>query len=131
MTTADSSMLLQTVIKNKASYIEEIQRDMRLQIRQSKKLIFIGYSLPSDDVEYQSIFAAESDKDHPKKVFLVLFKKGAENRWLSVKEALASLNKEDDTFKSIERYAKLFGKQNVQVNLAGFPDASDAILQVL
>lgn len=40
------------------SFIEEIQRDLRATTMQADHIIFMGYSLPTDDVTYRAFFSA-------------------------------------------------------------------------
>ncbi|MBR4318442.1 MAG: hypothetical protein IKP69_00130 [Oscillospiraceae bacterium] len=128
LTLKNSAMLLQTNYKIKAPYIEEIQRAMRIAINKAEKLIFIGYSLPNDDIEYESIFRISRNTD--KKVYIVLYQKNVPNQFLSADSAIEYC-KDTDTEKAINRYCDIFGKDNVHVNLSGFPNAYDKILELI
>ena len=133
LTTADSSMLLQTPLKKKASYIEEIQRDMRLRLSVAEKIVFVGYSLPADDIEYRSVFVANNARQK-KQIYVVLYKEKEPSKWLKANDPYISKmagDKSDDTRKMIRRYAALFGEENVWVNLAGFPAAADSVIEKL
>ena len=133
LTTADSSMLLQTQLKKKASYIEEIQRDMRLRLSEAEKIVFVGYSLPADDIEYRSVFVANNARQK-KQIYVVLYKEEETSKWLKANDPYISKmagDKSDDTRKTIRRYAALFGEENVWVNLAGFPAAADSVIEKL
>jgi hypothetical protein len=44
------------------SFIDEIQRDLRALVMQADHIIFMGYSLPQDDVSYRSFFAARRQR---------------------------------------------------------------------
>ncbi|MBO5319565.1 MAG: hypothetical protein J6B01_07180 [Ruminococcus sp.] len=126
----NSAMLLQTNYKIKAPYIEEIQRSMRVSINNAQKLIFIGYSLPSDDIEYKSIFRIGNRNN--KKVYVVLYHHDSPNEFLSAAEAMSICkNTNTDTESSIKRFCEIFGDNNVKINLAGFPVASDKIIEIL
>ena len=98
---------------------------MRIAINKAEKLIFIGYSLPNDDIEYESIFRISRNTD--KKVYIVLYQKNVPNQFLSADSAIEYC-KDTDTEKAINRYCDIFGKDNVHVNLSGFPNAYDKIL---
>ncbi|PTX16415.1 hypothetical protein SAMN04488598_10792 [Halanaerobium congolense] len=55
----DIPMIIQSSFKlNHSSFIEEIQRDMRVAIEVAKHILLFGYSLPEDDVIYRSLLAA-------------------------------------------------------------------------
>jgi len=44
------------------SFIEEIQRDLRATTMQANHIIFMGYSLPPDDVTYRAFFSARRQR---------------------------------------------------------------------
>jgi hypothetical protein len=44
------------------SFIEEIQRDLRATTMQAHHVIFMGYSLPPDDVIYRAFFSASRQR---------------------------------------------------------------------
>lgn len=44
------------------SFIDEIQRDLRALVMKADHIIFMGYSLPPDDVSYRSFFAARRQR---------------------------------------------------------------------
>lgn len=44
------------------SFIEEIDRDLRATMMKANHIIFMGYSLPPDDVTYRAFFAARSQR---------------------------------------------------------------------
>jgi hypothetical protein len=51
--------LMQSSFKSQPpSFIQEIQRELRATIMTADHIIFMGYSLPPDDVEYRAIFSA-------------------------------------------------------------------------
>ena len=45
------------------SFIEEIQRDLRATTMQARHVIFMGYSLPQDDVTYRAFFSASRQRE--------------------------------------------------------------------
>lgn len=44
------------------SFIEEVQRDLRVATQAANHIILMGYSLPPDDVTYRAIFAARQQR---------------------------------------------------------------------
>lgn len=77
--------LLQTPFKDpNPPYIEEIQRDMIVNIENAKHIIFAGYSLPSDDLIYRSILATRHDKNV--KVTVLSYEKDAKQGMSSVED---------------------------------------------
>lgn len=124
----NSAMLLQTNYKIKAPYIEEIQRSMRIAINNAETLIFVGYSLPPDDMEYRSIFRIGNTNN--KKVYLVLYYENSPNDFLSVSDA-KNICRNSEVENTIQRYCNIFNEDNIRVNLAGFPTASTKIMEIL
>jgi hypothetical protein len=45
------------------SFIEEIQRDLRATAMRANHIIFMGYSLPLDDVTYRAFFSARCQRE--------------------------------------------------------------------
>lgn len=150
---ADAAMLMQTVNKEKQSFIEEIQTDMRLRIAEAERIIFVGYSLPDDDFEYRSIFAGLNSKeagcnkdDEPgsdvckkenegsvkkKKVYVVLYESGMPNKWITTDDAEKML-KEQGHKEEVERFSNLFNDfADLKFNFAGFPNADQNILDLM
>jgi len=55
--------VMQSSVKPRApSFIEEIQRDLRATTMQARHIIFMGYSLPADDVTYRAFFSARRQR---------------------------------------------------------------------
>lgn len=68
-------------------YLEELQRDMRVALENARHIVFMGYSLPPDDVQYRSVLAARlarrGGKDEPLHVSLIVGRNDrAPDRWL-------------------------------------------------
>ena len=52
-------LTMQTSLKsNPPPYLEEMQRDIRVVLENARHIVFMGYSLPPDDVIYRSMLAA-------------------------------------------------------------------------
>ena len=139
LTLADALMLMQTVNKEKSSFLEEIQTDMRLRIAEAERIIFVGYSLPDDDFEYRSIFAGLSRKvddngnqlKTKKKVYVVQKEDGMPGDWLSYGDTERMLKEQwhKDTAK---RFEDLFGEiTDLKFNWHGFPNADEKIIELL
>ncbi len=129
MTTTNSSMLLQTIYKEKTSYMEEIQQDMRLRIHEAKRIVFIGYSLPDDDIEYRSMFTY-NNAQIKKEAYVVLYDAHAtSNDWLRFTDLNSVIS--DENKRTAKRFTDVFGEDNVRFNFNGFPNAKDKILEIL
>ena len=46
------------------SFIDEVQRDLRVATQAAEHIILMGYSLPQDDVAYRAFFAARRRRNH-------------------------------------------------------------------
>lgn len=102
-------------------FIEEIERDMKIAIQKAKHIIFMGYSLPKDDLIYRSIFAARKQigKDSPK-CSIVNFDSSLPDRWL-YKEQLLSYNIDNSKREIFNNISEIFGKDNIRFYGKGIP----------
>ena len=61
--THHTQAVMQSSFKSRPpSFIEEIQRDLRATTMQANHIIFMGYSLPPDDVTYRAFFSARRQR---------------------------------------------------------------------
>ena len=106
-------------------FMEEIQRDMRVVVEEADHIIFMGYSLPPDDVAYRAFFAARSSRKfgNPPKCSVVLGRhqppcwlKGSE-----LDEQLMTMDKSSPLRDTLERTRGLFGRGNVRFYGGGIP----------
>ena len=121
-----TQIVLQSNFKsNPPPFIEEIQRDLRVVVQKSDHIIFMGYSLPPDDVDYRAFFAARRQREPSKKVkcSVVIGEYPNLRRWLYPKN-LSDVNQLDlkpDHRKTLEATQNLFGKDNVRFYGGGIP----------
>ena len=104
-------------------FMEEIQRDLRVVVEKADHIIFMGYSLPPDDVAYRAFFAARSSRrsDNPPKCSVVLGRDW-EHRWCGWSELDEQLKKMDNPHRqTLEAARGLFGKENVRFYGGGIP----------
>ena len=104
-------------------FIEEIQRDLRAVVQEADHIVFMGYSLPPDDVYYRAFFAARRSRgsERPKCSVVAV---GSERRWLGPSE-LRDLSVEDigDSEKETLKAAQeLFDKEHVRFYGGGIPN---------
>ena len=92
------------------------------ELRSAKTLVFIGYSMPSDDVDYITMF--RSLNCNIDKVYTVL--SGDESQ-----DGFISYSKLSETAKGkVTNYNKVFGDK-VLYNMSGVPAAFDEILKTV
>ena len=99
-------------------FLQEIQRDMRVVVQHAAHVIFMGYSLPSDDVTYRAFLAARTARTGERPKCSVVGKiNPAEARWLYPDE----LDTRTCLPKVVESTRALFGRENVRFYGAGVP----------
>ena len=118
----DFDVLAQSNFKTRNSFLEEVRLSMTQELRTAKTLVFIGYSMPDDDVDYKTIF--KSLNGNVEKVYVVLYEEKSENKFVEYSE----LN--DDAKITSKNFNKVFGDKALY-NMAGFPNAYDKILQIV
>lgn len=120
----DLDVLLQSNFKIISNYLKELRYDMINALESANELIFIGYSLPSDDVDYMTLFKNIIANNPNLKVKVVLYDSSiTENEFIDYKDQKIGLisisNKE-----VVNRYLKVFG-ENVYFNFVGAPKCFD------
>jgi hypothetical protein len=61
-----TQVVMQSSLKSQPpSFIAEIQRDLRATAMRANHIIFMGYSLPPDDVTYRAFFSASRQRGNP------------------------------------------------------------------
>ena len=108
------------------SFLEEIKRDLRVATQAADHIVLMGYSLPSDDVEYRAFFAARrnhSGGTPPRCSVIVGTKYG--DRWHSPEEIENLLNANqgygDAPFSTLKAARAIFGNENVRFYGGGIP----------
>ena len=107
-------------------FIEEIQRDLRVIVQEADHIVFMGYSLPRDDVDYRAFFAARRSRDseRPVKCSVVVGVNAEQRRWLSPSELrdLSASGIGEDERRTLEAAQELFGKDRVRFYGGGIPN---------
>ena len=102
-------------------FLEEIQREMRVVVQKANHIVFMGYSLPPDDVTYRAFLAARIQKEDLKdqvRCSVVDKEDGYESQWLYPEE----LETRESLPKVVTRARELFGRDSVRYFGAGIPD---------
>jgi hypothetical protein len=107
------------------SFIEEIQRSLRVEIEKSNHIILMGYSLPSDDVTYRALFAArkkrQGQNDKEVKCSVVVGYQ-SEDKWIRGEKDLDHLLEHHENKGTINAAIDIFGKENVRYYGCGIPN---------
>ncbi len=110
------------------SFIDEVQRDLRVATQAANHIILMGYSLPSDDVTYRAFFAArlqrrEKDDEQPVRCSVVVEQNWGDC-WHSPDEIdrlLPDMAKGESPRTTLEAARDLFGRGNVRFYGGGIP----------
>ena len=102
-------------------FLEEISRDLRVAVQEARHIILMGYTLPSDDVDYRAFFAARRQRGVKCSV-VVGTKEGP--RWLGPSEwpdRLSAMKVGEAPRTTLEAARDLFGEKNVRFFGGGVP----------
>lgn len=106
-------------------FIEEIQRDLRAVVQEADHIVFMGYSLPPDDVYYRAFFAARRSRDSKRpKCSVVVGANTEQRRWFGPSELydLDAAGIEKDEERTLKAAQELFGKDSVRFYGGGIPN---------
>jgi hypothetical protein len=122
--TQHTQAIMQSSFKPRSpSFIEEIQRELRATTMQANHIIFMGYSLPADDVTYRAFFAARRQRRGTTVRCTVVSYDLANPGWYGPASLDARLAQR--TFADISPVnaaRDIFGKKNVRFYGGGIPD---------
>jgi len=109
------------------SFIEEVQRDLRVATRAANHIILMGYSLPPDDVAYRAFLAARkkraTDPDQSLRCSVVVGKEW-DDRWIYQHDIDAVIDKMPQGTSprtTLEAARDIFGEDNVRFYGGGIP----------
>ncbi len=118
-------MIMQTNFKQPPpSFIEEIQRAMRVVVQDADHIVLMGYSLPPDDVAYRAFFAARTRRQsasEPVRCSIVSKEDELGADWLAPDE-IDSRSRKGRVPDVVGSARSLFGKDNVRFYGGGVPD---------
>ena len=123
ITSFDFDILAQSNFKIRNSYLEEIRLSLTKELRDAKRLVFIGYSLPPDDVDYKTLYKSLNNVEE---VYIILFSsdKRIENKFVPY----AALPEEVQ--KTLNTFDEAFRNKKVLYNMKGVPEALDEYLRI-
>lgn len=121
----DFNILVQSNFKERNSFLEETRIKMFCELESAEKLVFIGYSMPQDDVDYRTFFKS---LNNVKEAHVVLYDKNAHD-FKQISKGDDFSNYSDDTRTAIGNYLSVF--KDIYLNTKGFPDAADDILNII
>lgn len=127
---SDAPMIMQTMYKSTpTSFLEEIQRNVKVSLEKARHIVLLGYSLPPDDTIWQHAFAEgmrnRIESDNHAYCSVVVGYLG-EERWLDSDELESYISNyknkgEGYGVDTIENAIAIFGKDNVRAWTGGIP----------
>lgn len=126
-------MIMQTMYKSTpTSFLEEIQRNVKVSIENARHIVLLGYQLPPDDTVWQQTFAEAVRcriQSNKKAYCTVVVGYKGEKRWLYQNELEKYVseykkNKDAESYgvPAIENAWAIFGKENVRAWTGGIPE---------
>jgi hypothetical protein len=101
------------------SFIEEIQRELRATTMRASHIIFMGYSLPPDDVTYRAFFSARRQRRGTEVLCTVVDWDRRNPGWYKPTALKARTFREASP---VNAACDIFGKDNVRFYGGGVPD---------
>jgi hypothetical protein len=106
------------------SFVQEIQRELRATIMTADHIIFMGYSLPVDDVEYRAVFSAchqhrERHGDRQPVHCTIIDKAPSHPGWCGP-DQVDSLDY--SKLGAVKAAREIFGRENTRFYGGGIPD---------
>jgi hypothetical protein len=122
----DTPLILQSSFKgNHPSYLEEIHRDMRVCLENTKHVVLLGYSLPPDDVIYRAMLSARRARSRTHVFCSVVVGTGGQDEWLTgdaMKEFVdTNRHNNNSGAETIQAAVDIFGQDRVRAYTAGIP----------
>lgn len=120
----DAQLVMQSNFKRSPPpFIEEIERDLRVVVQRADHIVFMGYSLPRDDVEYRAFFAARRQRVNSRlvKCSVVIGQHADYCKWRPFSEVkLSNLGTGEGS--TLRAASEIFGKENVYFYGGGIPE---------
>ena len=127
---SDAPMIMQTMYKSTpTSFLEEIQRNVKISLEKANHIVLLGYRLPPDDTIWQHAFAegirARTESEDAAFCTVVVGHKG-EEKWINSDELDSYIKKYKDKgdgygIDAIQNAIAIFGKDNVRAWTGGIP----------
>ena len=126
ITSKDFNVLVQSNFKTRNAFLEETRIKMFCELEAAERLVFIGYSLPTDDVDYNTFFKSLSNV---KKIYVVLKDDFPTNGFKKIERDSDLEVFSEETKSAAKRYRAV--NPELYLNTAGFPEAVADILKIV
>ena len=127
---SDAPMIMQTMYKStRTSFLEEIQRNVKISLEKARHIVLLGYRLPPDDTIWQHAFSegirARTETEDAAFCTVVVGHKG-EEKWINSDEMNSYIKKYKDKgdgygIDAIQNAIAIFGKNKVRAWTGGIP----------
>lgn len=137
---SDAPMIMQTMYKSTpTSFLEEIQRNVKVSLSKATHIVLLGYTLPQDDTIWYQTFAEAirsrtGEQEKPFCSVVVGFK--GDERWLYEKDLDTYIQKHKNAeepaswgIPAIENAISIFGIKNVRAWTGGIPQVFGACME--
>ena len=121
----DFNVLIQSNFKTRNAFLEETRIKMFCELESAERLVFIGYSLPTDDTDYRTFFKSLSNV---KEVYVVLKDDKPTDGFKKIKDENDLIGYSESTKSAAKRY--LSTANEIYLNTAGFPEAAADVLNI-
>lgn len=128
----DAPMIMQTMLKTTpTSFLEEIQRNVKVALSNTRHIVLLGYRLPPDDtIWYETFSEAVKAREEGQEAYCsVVVGYNGEMKWLSGKELEKYVEKyvkydnaEAYGVSAIQNAWAIFGKEKVRAWTGGIPE---------
>lgn len=126
-------MVMQSSFKGQhPSFIEEIQRDLKVCLANTKHVVLMGYSLPKDDVTWRSVIAAKRHAKQGEGYCSVVVGLKGPDEWMQGNRLTEWVKKIKDSnpyekwpdfgIPAIDAAQAIFGAENVRAYTHGIPN---------
>ena len=122
----DFNVLVQSNFKTRNAFLEETRIKMFCELEAAERLVFIGYSLPTDDVDYNTFFKSLSNV---KEIYVVLKDDVPTNGFKKIERDSDLEVFSEETKSAAKRYRAV--NPELYLNTAGFPEAAADILKIV
>ena len=133
---SDNPLIMQTSFKeNHPPYLEEIQREAKVNLENADHIVMFGYSLPADDITWRTIIATRKARlhNHSQKHLLcsIITGRDGPNEWIvgedKIKDLINECKNDDNksskySIDTVKQAISIFGIENIRIYIGGIPD---------
>lgn len=127
VTAYDFDVLIQSNFKTRNAYFEELRLRMFSEMETAENLVFIGYSMPNDDLDYKTFFKS---LNNVKNIYILLKDDNNIHGFKQVRSKDFLFDYSKEVKEAILRYTAVFERKNLFVSTEGFPSAYKELIKI-